>query len=60
MWGIAPSSAERPLGFPGAWQVRSTRAEVINQNPDLLFLAFLENSKENHQKGKDFFCLPNP
>ena len=28
--------------------------------PDLLFLAFLENSKENHQKGKDFFCLPNP
>ena len=27
--------------------------------PDLLFLAFLENSKENRQKGKDFFCLPN-
>ena len=29
-------------------------------DPDLLFLAFLENSKENHQKSKDFFCLPNP
>ena len=31
----------------------------LNGNPDLLFLAFLENSKENHQKGKDFFGLPN-
>ena len=28
--------------------------------PDLLFLAFLEKSKENHQKGKDFYCLQNP
>ena len=29
-------------------------------NPDLLFLAFLENGKESHQKRKDFLCLPNP
>ena len=28
--------------------------------PDLLFLAFLENGKENHQKSKDFLSLPNP
>ena len=26
----------------------------IQPCPDLLFLAFLENTKENHQKGKDF------
>ena len=29
------------------------------QNPDLLFLAFLENGKENHQKSEDLLCLPN-
>ena len=28
--------------------------------PDLPFLAFLENGKENHQKSKDFLFLANP
>ena len=29
-------------------------------NPDLPFLAFLENGKENHQKNKDSLSLANP
>ena len=29
-------------------------------DPDLPFLAFLENGKENHQKSKDFLSLVNP
>ena len=28
--------------------------------PDLLFFAFLDNSKENHQRGKDLFLLAEP
>ena len=32
----------------------------VVHSPDLLFLAFFENGKENHQKGKDFLCSPNP
>ena len=32
----------------------------IGQYPDLPFLAFLENDKENHQKSKDFLSLANP
>ena len=37
---------------------RKRRKIVIN--PDLPFLAFLENGKENHQKNKDFLSLANP
>ena len=29
------------------------------RSPDLPFIAFLENSKENQQENKDFFCLLN-
>ena len=34
--------------------------ELFVYTPDLPFLAFFENGKENHQKNKDFFSLANP
>ena len=36
------------------------RFSQIRPFPDLLFLVFLENGKENHQKSKDFLSLPDP
>ena len=46
---------------------RFARGGEVSSGPPVLELTliffslpFLENGKENHQKNKDFLCLPNP
>ena len=43
-----------PLFSTPPWRPRR------DPDPDLPFLAFLENGKENHQKSEDFFILSRP
>ena len=61
-WGGVATQKNKESTLKTAREKRSAKGSQFcsSQNPDLLFLASLENSKENHQKGRDFFCLPNP